>query len=145
MTIESDTQLACCTLSRVDHVDTHVLRTTRTPQMWAREILENTSVAMRARLTAGWTMLGLRLRRSSAHSIAGWPITRDDAEYVRLQGDSRIGLAGQLVTRVVDGGVVFATFVQLGNPVARAVGARVLPTHLAIVESLGRGAAERTR
>lgn len=144
---DTDTLRACCTLDRVDHVDTHLLATdqprTRTPEQWAREILEGPSAVMRARLTAGWTMLGLRVHQRGPDTIAGWPIAHRDAEYVRLQGDSLLGLTGQLVARVTDDGVEFATFVQLANPVARALWARVLPTHLEIVESLLRGAAER--
>ncbi|AFM19372.1 Protein of unknown function (DUF2867) [Mycolicibacterium chubuense NBB4] len=145
MTIESDTLLACCTLARVDHVDTHVLPTarptSRSPEMWMREILENTSAAMRARLTAGWAMLGLKLHRGD--TILGWPISHNDAEYVRLHRHSPVGLTGQLVTRASGDGVQFATFVQLSNPAARALWRRVLPTHLEIVRSLLREAGER--
>lgn len=147
MDTEHDTLRACCTLDRIDHVDTHLLATGRasdkTPELWAREILERPPAVMRARLATGWTMLGLRVHQRGTDAIAGWPITHRDAEYVRLQGDSLLGLTGQLVTRVTDGGVEFATFVQLGNPLARAVWARVLPTHLEVVGSLLRGAAKR--
>ena len=90
-------------------------------------------------------MLGLRVHHLGPDSIAGWPIAHRDADCVRLQGDSLLGLTGQLVTRVTDGGVEFATFAQLDNAVARAMWARVLPTHLQIVERLLREAAARTR
>lgn len=143
----SDTLRACCTLDRIDHVDTHLLVTDRAgdmaPEWWAREILEGPPAVMRARLTAGWTMLGLPVHHRGPDAIAGWPIAHRDTEYLRLQGDSVLGLTGQLVTRVTDGGVEFATFVRLGNPMARALWATVLPTHLKIVDSLLRGAAER--
>lgn len=145
----TDTLHMCCTLDRVDHVDTHLLATdeplARTPEQWTREILEGPSAAMPARLTAGWTMLGLRVHHRGQDAIAGWPIAHRDADYVRLQGDSLLGLTGQLVTRVTDRGVEFATFVQLDNALARATWARILPTHLEIVERLLRQAAERTR
>ena len=144
----NDTLRSYCTLDRIDHADTHVVATERadhmTPELWAREILEGPPAATRAQLTAGWTMLGLRVHHRGADAIAGWPIAYMEAEHVRLQGDSLIGLKGQLVTRVSDAGVEFATFVQLGNPMARALWTRVLPTHLEIVDSLLRGAAERT-
>ncbi|RZT25286.1 hypothetical protein EV589_1018 [Mycobacterium sp. BK558] len=146
---DTDTLRACCTLDRIDHVDTHLLATdaprARTPEQWTREILEGPSAVMRARLTAGWTMLGLRVHHLGPDSIAGWPIAHRDADCVRLQGDSLLGLTGQLVTRMTDGGVEFATFAQLDNAVARAMWARVLPTHLQIVERLLREAAARTR
>lgn len=145
---DTDTLRSCCTLDRVDHVDTHLLVTddpfARTPEQWAREILEGPSAAMRARLTAGWTMLGLRVHHLGPDAIAGWPIAHRDADYVLLQGDSLLGLTGQLVTRVTGGGVEFATFARLAHPVARTMWARVLPTHLEIVERLLREAAERT-
>jgi hypothetical protein len=137
-----------CTLPRVDHVDAHLLRldrpADRTAEQWAREILEHTSAATRARLFSGWAMLGLRLRPGDPATIAGWPIADSDMKHVRLQTDSRLGLTGQLVTQVRSDGIVFATFARLGNPVVRALWARVLPTHLTIVRSLLRGAAERT-
>ncbi len=143
-----DALLACSTLPRVDHVDVHLLRIgrprVRTPEAWAREILEHTSVTMRMRLRTGWSALGIALHHGRYDTIAGWPITANTAEYVRLHGDSRAGLTGQLVTRVSDEGVTFATFVRLGNPVARMVWAKVLPAHLTIVRSLVEEAAERT-
>jgi len=140
-----DGLLACSTLPRIDHVDVHLLQcgATTTPEAWAREILEGTSAAMRVRLRAGWTMLGIGLHHGEPDTIAGWPITHNSAEYVRLQGDSRIGLTGQLVTRVTDDGIAFATFAQLSNPLARTLWAKVLPGHLTIVRSLLEGAVER--
>src|SRR5689334_2495271 len=145
---DSDTLRAWCTLDRIDHVDTHLLPTadprSRTPEQWAREILEGPGPAMRARLTAGWTMLGLRVHHLGADAIAGWPVVHRDADYVVLQADSLLGLTGQLMTRVTDAGVEFATFARLSNPVARALWARVLPTHLDIVERLLQEAAERS-
>ena len=89
-------------------------------------------------------MLGLRVHHRGPDAIAGWPVAHRDADYVLLQGDSLLGLTGQLVTRVTDGGVEFATFAKLAHPVARAMWARVLPSHLEIVERLLREAAERT-
>ncbi|PRC59165.1 hypothetical protein C6A85_24820, partial [Mycobacterium sp. ITM-2017-0098] len=69
--------------------------------------------------------------------------THSSAEYIRLHGDSRLGLTGQLIARVTGDGVVFATVAQLSNPPARSVWARVLPSHLTIVRSLLQDAAER--
>jgi hypothetical protein len=146
--IDASTELLqCCTLPRVDHVDVHLAHCDsaahESPELWAREILERTSAAMRLRLRAGWTMLGIGLHHRDPNTVAGWPITHSSAEYARLQGVSRLGLTGQLVTRVNDNGIVFATFAQLSTPLARSVWARVLPTHLTIVRSLLQDAAER--
>ena len=140
--------LACCALPRIDHVDVHLLRTEpargQTPEQWAREILEGPPAAMRARLCAGWTMLGIKLRHRELRAVAGWPITHSDSSYIRLQGDSRVQLTGQLVTRRTAQGVEFATFTQFGNAAARLLWNRVLPAHLRTVESLLRDAARRT-
>ena len=146
--VEADDELlACSTLSRIDHVDVHLAHIAPTaldsPESWMREILEHTSAATRFRLRAGWTMLGIGLHHGDADTVAGWRIAHSCAEYIRLQGDSRIGLTGELITRVTRDGVVFATVVQLSNPIARSVWARVLPTHLAIVRSLLEDAAQR--
>jgi hypothetical protein len=143
-----DALMACGALTRVDHVDAHQFLTAgsggRTPEAWAREILEATSPSMRRRLRMGWTMLGLGLDHDAADTVAGWRITHNDANFIRLSADSRLGLRGRLVTRVTGDTVTFSTLVQLDNPAARLVWAKVLPTHLRIVRSLVEGAAERT-
>ncbi|MBX7448305.1 hypothetical protein GR927_09910 [Mycolicibacterium sp. 3033] len=145
---DTDTLRTYCSLARIDHVDTHLLSTDdprgKTPEQWAREILEGPPAATRARLIAGWTMLGLRVHHRGPDAIAGWPIIHADADHVLLQGDSPLGLTGQLMTRVSDDGVQFATFVRLANPAARALWSRALPTHLKFVDSLLRGAADRS-
>lgn len=140
-----DALLACTTLDRVDHVDAHFLRTaiTRSPAQWAREILENVSVIRQLSLCTGWTLLGIKLRHGDGMAVAGWPIAHEDTDYIRLQGDSFTGLTGELVTRVIDDGVVFATFVQLDGAAARFLWNRVLATHLSTVESLVAEAGER--
>ncbi|MFW0152888.1 hypothetical protein ACNUDN_24180 [Mycobacterium sp. smrl_JER01] len=117
---------------------------------------------MRVRLHLGWTALGITLHRGAVSiaphrgavsiaphrgavdTIAGWPVSDSGVDYVRLQSDSRIGLTGELLTRVGDHDVTFATLVQLANPVARRVWASVLPAHLNIVRTLMQGAADRT-
>lgn len=146
--IEADDELRrCSTLARIDHVDAHLVHVESgalaSPELWVREILEGTTTAMRVRLRAGWTMLGIGLHHGEADTVAGWRITHRSAEYVRLHGDSRLGLTGQLITRVTADGIVFATVVHLSNPVARSLWSRVLPTHLTIVRSLLQEAAER--
>ncbi|MFB1294583.1 hypothetical protein ACAG24_003645 [Mycobacterium sp. pW049] len=110
---------------------------------WAREILENVSFIRQLSLRTGWTLLGIKLRHDDGETIAGWHVAHNDSEYVRLQADSCTGLTGELVTRVTDDGVVFATFVQLDGPVARFLWNRVPSAHLTTVESLVAEAGER--
>ncbi|WP_234788633.1 hypothetical protein [Mycolicibacterium iranicum] len=140
-----DALLACTTLGTVDHVDAHLLDSdlVRSPAQWAREILENVSARRQLSLRAGWTLLGIKLRHGDHDVIAGWPVAHCDTEYVRLHADSYTGLTGELVTRVTDGGIVFATFVQVDGPVARLLWDRALGAHLMIVPALLAQARER--
>lgn len=140
-----DALLACTTLDRIDHVDAHLLRTdnTRSPAQWAHEILENVSALRQLSLRTGWTLLGIKLRHGDRDVIAGWPIAHCDSEYIRLQTDSYTGLTGELVARVTDDGLVFATFVRVDGPVARLLWNRALATHLAVVPALLAEAGER--
>ena len=47
-----------------------------------------------------------------------------------------MGLTGELLFKREPGGLLFATFIQQRNVVARAVWARVAPTYRRIVRSL---------
>ncbi|MDA2889690.1 hypothetical protein PDG61_02070 [Mycolicibacterium sp. BiH015] len=142
-----DVLLACTTLKVIDHVDAHLLRTDarRSPQQWSREILENVSATRQLSLRAGWTLLGIKLRHGDRDAVAGWSVAYDDAEYIRLRSDSFTGLTGELVTRVTDAGVEFATFVRVDGAVARFLWDRALTAHLMIVATLLAEAGERVR
>lgn len=140
-----DALLACTTLEVIDHIDVHLLRTDarRSPQQWAREILENASATRALSLRAGWTLLGIKLQYGDRDAVAGWSVAHDDTEYIRLQSDSCTGLTGELVTRVTGEGVVFATFVRVDGAVARFLWDRALAAHLMIVATLLAEAGER--
>lgn len=140
-----DALMACATLDTVYHVDVHLLRTDarRSPRQWAREILENVSAMRQLSLRTGWTLLGIRLRHGDRDAVAGWSVAYEDAECIRLQSHSFTGLTGELVTRVTDEGVVFATFVRVDGALARFLWDRALTAHLTTVATLLAEAGER--
>jgi len=140
-----DALLACTTLDVIDHVDAHLLRTEvdQSPEQWTREILTNVTAMRQLSLRAGWTLLGIKLHHADRTAIAGWPVTHNDIEYLRLHTDSFTGLTGELVTRVTNRGVVFATFVRLDGRVAQFLWDRAVSAHMLIVPTLLAEAGER--
>jgi hypothetical protein len=141
---------ALSTLDRVDYTDAFTLdpgtgpARDRTPEQWARAVIEGAPASMRRQLRRGWRLLGLRLGpASSAQRVLGWEIRRSTPEFVLLGAGSRIGMPGELLFRRDPDGVAFATFVQQRNPLARLLWAAVTPAHQRIVRSLLTRAAAR--
>ncbi len=92
---------------------------------------------MRGKLWLGWTALGLRLAPPwSGGRVVGWKIEHSDPGFILLAADSWLGLRGQLLFRSEPGGLLFATFLQQTNPVARALWAAIAPRHQEVVRSL---------
>jgi hypothetical protein len=89
-------------------------------------------------------MLGLRLGSPwSRRRVLGWQIRRRTPDFVLLTAGSRIGMPAELLFKRERHGLLFATFVQQRNPVARALWARVVPAHQRTVRSLLAQAARR--
>jgi hypothetical protein len=129
------------TLASIDYEDAFVLDTgsarERTAEEWARAILEGAPAATRTALRSGWSTIGLKLDDAPAdRSVLGWEIRRSTPDVVLLDAGSRIGMPGQLLFKREEGALLFATFVQQQNPVARAVWAGVEPVHVPIVRRL---------
>jgi hypothetical protein len=68
--------------------------------------------------------------------VLGWEVRRNTPDVALLGADSRFGLAAELLFRREGETVHFSTFVQLKNPVARAVWSRVEPVHEQVVPRL---------
>jgi hypothetical protein len=126
------------TLSHVDYEDAFLielgLAQERTPEQWARVILEDAPITLRRALQSGWFALGLQ--RSSARperSVLGWEVLRSTPEHVLLVGSSRIGLSAELLLKRQQHRLLYATLLQQQNLVARAVWAGVAPIHRPIV------------
>jgi len=133
--------LALSTLSRIDYADAFVLETSpgevRTPEEWARAVLEGAPATVRLKLLTGWSALGLKVAYGrSARSVLGWNMRISEPEFVLLGADSRIGMRGELLFRPESDCLLFATFIEQNNPVARAVWATTEPTHVAVVLDL---------
>ncbi|MGI8450511.1 MAG: DUF2867 domain-containing protein [Streptosporangiaceae bacterium] len=130
---------ALSTLSRIDYEDAFFVRSgpDRTGEQWARVVLEGAPQRVRARLLRGWCLLGLRLGSpSSRRRVLGWQIRRSTPDFVLLAAGSRIGMPAELLFKCEPDGLLFATFVQQRNSLARAIWARVVPVHQRTVRSL---------
>jgi hypothetical protein len=143
-------QSALSTLARVDYQDAFAVGPVpgpardRTPEQWARAVLEDAPATVQGQLRRGWQMLGLRLGPArSARRVLGWEIRRSTPEFVLLGAGSRIGMPGELLIRRDGDGLLFATFLQQRNPLARLLWARVTPVHQRTVKSLLIHAARR--
>jgi hypothetical protein len=126
-------------LSRIDYTDAFVVDAgvEHTPEEWMRVVLGDAPLAVRARLVAGWTALGLKLGAPwTGHRVLGWTVRRSDPEVLLLAAGSRLGLQGELLVRHEPDGLLFATIVQLHNPATRALWARITDYHQHVVQSL---------
>ncbi|HEY0815268.1 MAG TPA: hypothetical protein VGE11_18515 [Pseudonocardia sp.] len=142
------TARARTTLARVDYADAFLVDAAstrdRTGEQWARLILEGAPAKTRRDLGRGWSALGLRLRPvGSDRTVLGWEIRDSTPDVALLGARGRLGIAGELLFERQPGGMLFATFVQLTNPVARVFWmALVAARHRTIVRGLlARGAA----
>jgi Protein of unknown function (DUF2867) len=132
---------ALSTLSRVDYADAFMLGGRpprhRSPEQWARTILEDAPAGTRSRLLAGWSALGLKLGSSrSDRFVLGWEIRDSTPDFVLLSAGSSIGMPAQLLFKREPDGLLLATFVQHDNPAARAMWAGTESVHVAVVRRL---------
>jgi hypothetical protein len=135
-------------LSRIDYSDAFAVEAgvERTPEEWMRAVLTDAPPAVRARLVVGWTALGLRLGLPwTGHRVLGWTVRRSDDEALLLGAGSRLGLQGELLVRREPDGLLFATILQLHNPAARALWARITAHHRRVVQALLVHAVRRER
>jgi len=126
------------TLSHVDYEDTFLVETgpaePRTPEQWARAILEDAHIVTRRALLLGWSSLGLRLSSErSDRFVLGWDVRRSTSSFALLAAGSRLGLQAELLFTLRPNAVLFCTFVQQENSIARAVWAGVEHVHLRVV------------
>ena len=139
---------ALSTLGRIDYADAFRVDVgavvDRTGEQWARAMLMDAPLQVRAKLVCGWSVLGLRLGPPwSPRYVLGWGVRRGGPDSVLLGARSWAGMPGELLFRPEPRGVLFATFVQQDSPAARARWARVAPTHQRVVRSLLTHAARR--
>jgi hypothetical protein len=139
-------------LPRVDYADAFVVNVAASPdwtaERWARAVLEEAPAEMRARLSAGWTALGLT-SVTTAGSILGWGVRHADQDTLLLGRESRIGMPGELLFVRRPEGLLFATFVHHHTVATRPMWASVERVHVRMVSTLleraGRAAADEVR
>jgi hypothetical protein len=132
---------ALSTLSHIDYADAFLVEIRsardRTPEQWARATLDQAPISMRTKLRSGWSAIGLKLDTGgSARSVLGWQVRRSTPEFVLLGADSRIGMPGELLFQLQQHALLFATFVEHANPIARAIWAAVKPVHVPVVREV---------
>src|ERR1700686_3814812 len=95
---------ALCTLSRIDYEDAFLVQIgsaqDRTPEQWARAVLEDSPAALRSALLRGWSSLGLQLGPiRSGGFVLGWKVQRSTPDFVLLGAESRLGLRAELLLK----------------------------------------------
>jgi hypothetical protein len=140
---------ALTTLPRVDYEDAFLLETDaaqeRTGEGWARAMLEDAPADTRRALRWTWFALGLKLGSTrDERLVLGWEVPRSTPDLALLAADSRLGLRGEVLVERKPRALLAATFVQLRNPIARAVWAQVVSGHRQALKSLLEGAVART-
>lgn len=127
---------ALSTLPRVDYADAFLVPVdsarARSARSWAQAVLESAPAATRAQLLRGWSMLGLT-HSGAGDTILGWTVRRDTGDTVLLGRRSLVGMPGELLFEVRQEGLLFATFVQHGNPIVRGVWSCARPLHVRTV------------
>jgi hypothetical protein len=130
---------ALSTLSRIDYADAFLIESERaqerTAEEWARAILENAPAKVRTMLLSGWSAIGLKLGRGD-QSVLGWELRKRTTDFVLLGAESRLGMPGELLFKRQPGALLFATFVQHDNQIARTLWAGVEPVHIPTVRKL---------
>jgi hypothetical protein len=133
------TARALSMLSGVDYADAFLVEvdTLSPPEQCASALLDGAPLSVRANLQLGWAAIGLKPAIGrSAGSILGWRIRVSTPEYVLLGRDSLIGMPGELLLKREGDALLFCTFVQHNNAIARAVWASIQSAHLRIVPDL---------
>jgi len=126
------------TLASIDYEDAFLVEVRsgedRTPEHWARTMLEDAPGIMRSALPWGWFALGLKHASTrSERVVLGWEVRRSTPDFALLGAGSRLGLPAELLFERRAQALLFATFVQHDNPIARAVWAGVAPVHRQVV------------
>jgi hypothetical protein len=141
---------ALTTLRRIDYEDAFLVKAPpaggQSGEQWARATFEAAPEVLRRSLRRGWAALGLKLEREGAEgAILGWQLRHSGADFALLGADSRIGMPAELLFKPQGEALLFATFVQQRNPIARGVWAVVAPRHRQVVPALlGRAARRQT-
>jgi Protein of unknown function (DUF2867) len=141
---------ALSTLPHVDYEDAFLVEIgsvqDRTAEQWARAVLEEAPLIMRSTLFWAWSALGLQLGSTrSDRFVLGWEVRRSTPDVVLLGAGSRLGLRAELLLKRQQETLLFDTFVQKKNHIARAVWAGIEPGHRPVVRYVLEQASRRER
>jgi hypothetical protein len=141
---------ALSTFSRIDYEDAFFVDVgppeQRTAVQWARAVLEDALSGLRRALQGGWLAIGLKIgRKWSERLVLGWEVRRRSPDFVLLGAESRVWMAAEPLFRRDPDGLLFAAFVQQGNPLARALWAGVETVHVPVVRQVLERASRRSR
>ena len=135
------------TLARIDYQDAFLVDIDpvagQTAEQWARAIFEDAPFGVRSALLSGWSALGLKLDTRPRPSVLGWPVRNCAPDFVLLGADSRIGMPGELLVKCEPEALLFATFVQHDNVVARGIWLAVESIHVRTVRDVLEQASRR--
>ncbi len=128
-------------LGRIDYVDAFVVDVgaphSRRAEQWMRVILEDAPASVRLRLLSAWSAIGLKVSLPGpGRSVLGWQIRAANVDFVLLGADSRIGMPGELLLRLREDGLLFATLVRQDNSIARAMWSSIEAAHVRTVRSI---------
>ena len=139
---------ALSTLPRIDYCDAFLFdvgaRRDESAEDLIRDVLEGAPLTVRTQLMSGWSTIGLKVSSGSEGSVLGWDVRRSMPDHVLLGAESRIGMPGELLLKE-DGALLFATFVEQRNLIARAVWAVTEPVHVRVVRDVLAQASRRLR
>jgi hypothetical protein len=141
---------ALSTLAHIDYEDAFVVDVgaapERTAEQWARAVLEDASIVVRTALVLGWSSLGLRLGAPwSDRFVLGWEVRCSTPKFVLLAAGSRVGMPAELLFKRQQDTLLFATFVQWENLLARAAWSGTEPVHRLVVRQILEQARRRER
>jgi hypothetical protein len=131
-------------LARVDYADAFVIETRpgdeRTPEEWAQALLGGAPAAGQ-RLWSAVAALGILPRAAGGGSpprrvIGSWDVRCSRDDFAQLVASAPIGLSAELLFERQHDGLLWATFVQLDNAVARAAWTAIAPIHRRVVPRL---------
>jgi hypothetical protein len=119
------------TLASPDYVDLFTAWTSeasdRSPEQWARTVLEETPLGRNARVL--WRLMGLRLGpRLSPDHVQGWKIAEHGDNWIQVETASWY-MTAQAVCLIEEGQVSVSLSLRYDQPIARLVWALVSGPH----------------
>ena len=126
-----DSTVALSTFERPDYVDVFTATipdaSERSPERWARRVLEETPLGRSAPLL--WRGLGLRLGpRPSPDYVQGWKVAARGEDWIRIETASWFASA-EAVVRAAESLLSIALFVRYDRPIARVIWVPVSVLH----------------